>query len=200
MILSTPLAVTAIVILSIQMIILVAGSATRYSKFKEIGLYNKLLAWPQSYKLKLGIQVFNLVLVIAQIVLLFVLSQITMYREVSLFLQVVVWVVSICISRFEFRRAIGHIWYMHPLLWWYTTLYYVFILSSDALSKNVSGNFNERLPLFILLLCQVCSTLILAVLSSVYPRDISLKRLNYVQFELEDDNINTRLLPDSTFV
>ena len=172
------------------MIVLIIGSSVRFSKFREIGLYNKLLAWPQSYKLKLSIQILNVLLVIAQIVLLFVLSlsQKIMEREASLFLQVIVWVVSICMSRFEFRRAIGHIWYMHPLLWFYTTLYYVFVLCSNALNQNQI--FSNQLPLFILLLCQVCSTLVLAVLSLVYPRDISLKRLNYVQFELEDDNLS----------
>ena len=77
---------------------------------------------------------------------------------------------------------------MHPLLWFYTTLYYVFVLCSNALNQNKI--FSNQLPLFILLLCQVCSTLVLAVLSLVYPRDISLKRLNYVQFELEDDNLS----------
>jgi hypothetical protein len=27
--------------------------------------------------------------------------------------------------RFEYKRALGHIWYMHPLLWAYTAIYYL---------------------------------------------------------------------------
>ena len=73
MLLTSPIAITADLVLAIQMIILMVGTTTRYTKFKDIGLYNKLLAWPQSYKLKLGLQALNLLLVIAQIVILFVL-------------------------------------------------------------------------------------------------------------------------------
>ena len=87
---------------------------------------------------------------------------------------------------------------MHPLLWWYTTAFYVYILCQDALTQ-MQGNFMARLPEFVLLLSQVCLTLVLSVLSSIYPRDISLKRLNYVQFELEDDSLSLRLLPENTF-
>lgn len=65
MILATPLAITADLVLAFQMLILVVGTSIRYTKFKDIGLYNKLLAWPQSYKLKLGLQTLNLLLVIA---------------------------------------------------------------------------------------------------------------------------------------
>lgn len=157
------------------------GTTTRFTKYREIGLYNKTLAWPQSYKLKLFLQFFNLALVVAQIILFIVLSTTNTYREISLFLQLVVWIASVLMSGFEFRRAIGHIWYMHPLLWWYTTLYYGFILCSDALTSNLNEIFlDNRLALFILLLCQVCATLVLSVLSFVYPQDISLKRLNYI--------------------
>ena len=65
MILATPLAITADLVLAFQILILFVGTSIRYTKFKDIGLYNKLLAWPQSYKLKLGLQVLNLLLVIA---------------------------------------------------------------------------------------------------------------------------------------
>jgi len=74
MLLKTPLAITGDLVLAIQIVILVAGTVTRFSKFKDIGLYNKLLAWPKSYKLKLLIQVLNICIVIAQIVVLFVFN------------------------------------------------------------------------------------------------------------------------------
>lgn len=45
----------------------------------------------------------------------------------------------------------------------------------------------------------MCTTLILVLLLKVYPKDVSLKRLNYIEFQLEDQNLSLKLLPDNSF-
>ena len=176
------------------MLILVIGSSVRFSRYREIGLYNKLTAWPQSFKLKLTLQWTNLALVIAQIIFYFASTDTGFnMREFALILQLFVWGISIMLIRFEFRRALGHVWYMHPILWWYSTVYYVCILCLELKEKQLS-----KITLFVLLLLQVCATLVLAVLSYLYPRDISLKELNYVHIDSVDE-LNIQLLPEDSF-
>lgn len=50
----------------------------------------------------------------------------TARRYLQLAVQMLVWVLSLLMFKFEFKRALGHVWYVHPLLWGYCTLYYTF--------------------------------------------------------------------------
>ena len=72
-------------------------------------------------------------------------------------------------------------------------MYYVCILCLELKEKQLS-----KITLFVLLLLQVCATLVLAVLSYLYPRDISLKELNYVHIDSVDE-LNIQLLPEDSF-
>lgn len=39
--------------------------------------------------------------------------------------QIICWVISLLMMRFEYRRALGHVWYMHPLFIWLSFLIYL---------------------------------------------------------------------------
>lgn len=48
----------------IQLLLIIVTICLRYNKFKSIGLYNRKVTWPLSYKIKIGLQVTNIILVL----------------------------------------------------------------------------------------------------------------------------------------
>jgi heme/copper-type cytochrome/quinol oxidase subunit 2 len=69
--------------------------------------------------------------------------------------------------RFEFKRALGHVWYVHPLLWGYCTLYYTF----ETYYQVAHAWADNYKPFLIVLAVQVLVCLVLFVLVIKYPND-----------------------------
>ena len=86
---------------------------------------------------------------------------------------------------FEYYRALGHICYAHPLLWWYSTLFYAFMLFGhlrDDVDLGVKGGIT------LLIMLQLCVSLVLGVLSAIYSKDNHYERRNYIS--VSDLNLN----------
>jgi hypothetical protein len=64
--------------------------------------------------------------------------------------QLVVWCVSLAMFKFEYFRALGHVWYMHPLIWSFTTVYYCVEL---CLQMAFSLHQHNTLAFYIILAC-----------------------------------------------
>ena len=108
-----------------QYLALLIGGLVRYCLFLDIGRYNRNISWPKSYKLKLCLQFLMIVCVLCELGILLVIHQFHfILRELSLLGQLLVWSASVSLHYFEYYRALGHVWYVHPLFWWYSTFYY----------------------------------------------------------------------------
>jgi len=67
-------------LLGIQLIVLSLGTIIRFNKYKSIGLYARKVNWPTSYKVKIGLQIGLLVLIVAQFVLCFFATKKYIFR------------------------------------------------------------------------------------------------------------------------
>ena len=114
----------AIVLLAVQFLILFVGSGVRYYKYRNIGLYNRIVKWPNSYKIKLLFQIVILLLIFGQLAVIISINNTDPLRYIQIATQVFAWIFSLLMFRFEFKRALPHIWYMHPFFWAYTSFYY----------------------------------------------------------------------------
>jgi hypothetical protein len=164
----------------------------RYNKYGSIGLYARKVLWPKSFKIKLALQVVLLVIIIAQFVLSFFSTQRYILRYLQLVVQLLVWMTSLAMYRFEYKRALGHIWYMHPLLWAYTAIYYLISLVLHFYSPGVMSNIN--IAFLSLLGCQTVISFMLVALAIKYPQD-SPHRKHNIYYE---PDLNGNLLPSSS--
>lgn len=123
--LTTKALYVALTLLGVQVLVLIVATMVRYNKYGSIGLYARKVLWPKSYKIKLALQCVLLSIIIAQFILCFFTDQRYILRYLQLVVQLVVWTTSLAMYRFEYKRALGHIWYMHPLVWAYTAIYYL---------------------------------------------------------------------------
>lgn len=108
----------------IQLAVMVAGTCISLSRFRSIGKYNRRVKWPLTYKLKLVIQVLNLLISFASLVLSIVQANKYAFRYLQLVEQLCVWSLSLAMFRFEYKRALKHAWFMLPALWVTSSLYY----------------------------------------------------------------------------
>lgn len=74
--------------------------------------------------------------------------------------QIVLWLFSSIILRFEYRRALGHIWYMHPVFFWVSAVVYATditycLIKADATEETLSSKLDR-------IIVTVCTSLILA--------------------------------------
>ena len=105
-------------------------------------------------------------------------------RIVVTLFQIMCWVFSDLILLFEYRRALGHIWYMHPTFIWLSILIYSvdFVYSLCAKNLDVTDP-NEPIKSFVLLaliLLIMISTIALGVLVCVYKNDLPFERRHYM--------------------
>jgi len=107
--------------------------------------------------------------------------------------QLAVWSISLAMFKFEYKRALGHIWYMHPLLWAYTSLYY---LAEMYLQTKNATNVEIFKPYYILLACQALVAIVLTALVLWFQQD-SPHRQHSVYYE---PDLTGNLLPQSEIV
>lgn len=164
---------------------MVVAVSTRYIKTKDTGVYSLRVGRPTSYLLK---HMLHLVIAIA-LVLIIVASCLskpyTLYNYIRIVVsggQLLTWIFSALMLKFEYRRQCGHIWYMHPLLFWFsvvlylTDLFYQMFGLEDSDTRDNPKLSSITLVLTVILLIV---TLVLAVLVNVYPMDNHRERRDY---------------------
>ena len=159
----------------------------RLKNYSSIGLSNRKVDWGLSYKIKVGLQCLMLVTLCCHAVPAFMDNQHYFFRVCAVIQQLVVWVISLLMWRFEYKRALGHTWYLHPLLFGYCAFYY----SAQILIQIKFLIIDTSFVYYIILGLQVLFSLILTVLTIKYPNDNP--HLIYTQ-EFRADVVSERLL------
>ena len=106
-------------------------------------------------------------------------------RCVLCVVQVAMWTLSILMMTFEYRRALGHVWYVHPLFWWFS----ISVYAADVTLWNTESHGQGAKSSLFLALSFVIATflsLFLSVLSIVYPDDVPFERRGYIKTSEED--------------
>ena len=91
------------------------------------------------------------------------------------------WVISSVMMFFEYRRALGHVWYVHGLFWWLSaficfadlTLFYT--IEQDVTHEAADTNIT------IVLLIGGSLAILLGVLKIIYPDDLPVMRRTYIR-------------------
>ena len=93
-------------------------------------------------------------------------------RLITSGVQIVLWLMSSIILRFEYRRALGHIWYMHPVFLWVSALVYGIDVAYCQIYKDGTNESLNRWELHLMTACTfliLACTITLAILVLVYP-------------------------------
>ena len=105
-------------------------------------------------------------------------------RIVVTLFQIICWAFSDLILLFEYRRALGHIWYMHPTFIWLSILIYsvdlVYSLYAEILDVTNPSEPIKTFVLLALILLIMLSTIALGVLVCVYKNDLPFERRHYM--------------------
>ena len=113
-------------IYTLQAITLTVCVCFRYFWYKDVGLYSLQVGRPQIYIFKHLLHLMIILLLFPNFFNFLKNSSYhyNMIRIMSAVLQIVLWAFSSLILRFEYRRALGHIWYMHPIFIWFSAFVY----------------------------------------------------------------------------
>ena len=119
----------------VQLITLVSGSCVRFHSMKHVGKYSLNVVRPYSYKLKhFTIGLLGLTL-IGHIIFICVAENdffavssnqffLVLLEIIRLSLQVLALILASLMILFEYRRALGHIWYVHFLFFLSGAIFY----------------------------------------------------------------------------
>lgn len=176
----------------VQLSLFYYGACRRYHSMKHVGKYSLNIVRPYSYKLKhFTIGCLGLV-IIAHTIFICIKNDIFDVTSGDLWLlilQVVeksLQIFALCIASlmflFEYRRALGHIWYVHFLFFLTGAIYYgidVLLLSLNV--EKVQKSVKPYLILFCGLECLISLTL--AILTRVFPSDFPYERRNYINVD-----------------
>ena len=122
--LEQPEVIALCVLYSLHFIILAAGAGTRYCLYKDVGLYSLDVPRPTRYWVKIGLHAAMWLVLLTQMILSIIWCEensqkyLWVLRVIFLSLEICEWVISALLMLFEYRRALGHKWYTHPLFVW----------------------------------------------------------------------------------
>ena len=95
-------------------------------------------------------------------------------------LQFLSWCFSDLILLFEYRRALGHIWYMHPtFIWLSVAIYTSDLVYTFTLADHSTETINYHVLLGLIAGIMICSISV-GILVCVYPNDLPFERRNYM--------------------
>lgn len=97
--------------------------------------------------------------------------------------NVVAWMISCLMHNFEYKRALGHTWYLHPLFWLASLAFYSLTLFYHYKLMDLTD------PLMMLNCFQIVATLSLCVSYCVYSYDTLYSRRTYMKVK----NLNSSL-------
>lgn len=101
-------------------------------------------------------------------------------RLTCTFSQLVCWSFSALMLRFEYMRALGHIWYMHPLFIWLSFVIYAIDMLYSILLPESSEDAPHPKLLYVCIVCIVASSFFLAGLVTLYKQDVPFERRQYM--------------------
>ena len=80
---------------------------------------------------------------------------------------------------FEYKRALGHVWYVHPLFWWFSIIVYE---ADVVLWRTKEGNTPKTSDWHIVVAFISASifSLVLGLLSILFPNDVPYERRDYI--------------------
>ena len=177
----------------VQLVTLVSGSCVRFHSMKHVGKYSLNVVRPYSYKLKhftiglLGLALIGhiIFICITQSDLFEVSSNqffLVLLEIIRLVLQVLALILASVMIFFEYRRALGHIWYVHFLFFLSGTILYG--VDIVMLSINFEKVQKYRRPYLILFNCLECLlSLVLTIFTRVFPSDFPYERRNYINVD-----------------
>ena len=119
--------IVLIALYTIQTAALITCVCCRYFTYKDVGLYSLQVRRPRVYLTKTALHIIIALCLIPSLVAYGSHTEATNYRIIKLTMtctQITCWFFSGAILRFEYRRALGHIWYMHPLFIWLSVVIY----------------------------------------------------------------------------
>jgi hypothetical protein len=86
--------------------------------------------------------------------------------------------------RFEYKRALGHAWYLHKAYWCYAFLFSCASLFYHMVDVDKNGSSYYKVAkdeVFYLIAAQVLVCLTLFILSIVYPRDTPFTNRQFIR-------------------
>ena len=104
-------------------------------------------------------------------------------RVIFLSLEIIEWVISALLMLFEYRRALGHKWYTHPLFVWSGVFIYSVEIVMQLLEFKAVDTDDDKHYVVIVLVGDFLFVLIaltLGILIAVYPYDFPLMRRDYM--------------------
>ena len=102
----------------------------RYCWYRDVGKYSLHVGRPRIYLWKHFFHACITLCLLGIFVLMAVKLNLEDNRDLKIArltvtaVQFIMWVLSAVILRFEYRRALGHVWYMHPLFVWFSVVVY----------------------------------------------------------------------------
>lgn len=97
-------------------------------------------------------------------------------RFSTTFTQLVCWSFSALMLRFEYMRALGHIWYMHPLFIWLSFVIYAIDMGYTIFLTESSEEADHPKILYVCMVCIVASAFFLGGLVTLYKQDVPFER------------------------
>ena len=87
------------------------------------------------------------------------------------------WSLSSFMMLFEYKRALGHVWYVHPLFWWFSIIVYE---ADVVLWRTQHDVAKSDWHLVVAFICASIFSLFLGLLSILFPNDVPFERRDYI--------------------
>ena len=110
-----------------------------------------------------------------------------------LFIEAIVWVILIVMTFFDYRRSLPTAWYVHKLIWGFSTLFNAAGLTFHMIKTKKKSNLLLD-EVFYLLLLQTIGATALFILGFVYPFDKPHSARRFVDKPLKE--VEVTLLED----
>ena len=170
-----------------QITVLIICVCMRYFKHRDTGTYSLSVRRPRIYRLKISMHLVILILLTAlSIMYAMALPKDSgdVYDTVRLTftpIQFLAWLISCLMLRFEYRRAIGHAWYMHPVFIMYSALIYlVDLIYVIAYGSNIDEDKKKMMTALAVIDGVVLFfSLLLGMLVITFTEDNHAERRNY---------------------
>ena len=93
--------------------------------------------------------------------------------------EIIAWALSSMMMLFEYRRALGHVWYVHPFFWWFSVVVYeadIVLWRTDT--RHTASDSDSNLVIAFIVVG--CFSMFLGLLSIVFPNDVPKERRDYM--------------------
>eukprot|EP00347_Sterkiella_histriomuscorum_P014587 403360313 len=164
------------------------GFIVRYSRHKNIGKYNLRAPRPFTYIIKIILQSIMTGVTFAMIYDVNYQSQKFESIAILYVFYGCMWLLSIYLQYFEYKRGLPHAWYTHQAFWILSLVsniaLFTFLIYYENLFNFKEGerkmNFSLQIKCIICFLVGIISSLFLSVMGIKYKREYPQSRRNYL--------------------